>query len=184
MKRSTLSASAISLLTASMAIHAEASIIDFVYPTVNGELDKTMQVNCSLGGNTFSGNVLERAVRFDVSEMLSGSNSGSHDIVCAASLSNESYEIGFDSVKFEQGEYGSYAPSYNNSGFGSGVKTKLVLGSCYDPEELNFDGDCLNTYYGDKPYYLEGTLGPVDTQWHFDSYSSAVGVFLRDNPQN
>ncbi|WP_341665980.1 hypothetical protein [Vibrio sp.] len=182
MKLSTLSA--LTLFTFSVSIHANTTI-DFIYPKNNGVIDKTMQVYCSVGSDQFSGSQLEKAVRFNVLEILANSSFGSHHITCNANYLSNSYEIRLSAVKFNQGEYGSFAPNYDSSGFATGVKLTQQRSACYKPDEYLFDETCLNNFYGTKNYYLEGILGPTDTQLHFDhSYSSSVGVFLLDNPQN
>ncbi|MBU2898892.1 hypothetical protein [Vibrio hepatarius] len=175
---------ALPFLTISIVAHSGTSI-DFIYPTINGDLDKTMQVHCTVGNHQFSGNLLEKAVRFEVIEMLDSSYLGSHSINCNTIFLNQSYQIRFNVVKFNQGEYGSFAPNYNSSGFASGVKLTKSRSSCYKPDDFVFDEVCLSEFYGNNTYYLDGILGQLDTQWHFDdSYSSSVGVFLLDNPQD
>ena len=181
MKLSTLSALT---LFFSFATHANTSI-DFIYPKTNDVTDKTMQVHCFIGSEQFSGSQLEKAVRFNVLEILANSSFGSHHITCKADYLSNTYEIRFSAVKFNQGEYGSFAPNYDSSGFATGVKLTQQRSACYQPDDFSFDEACLTNFYGTKAYYLDGILGKTDTQWHFDdSYSSSVGVFLLENPQN
>lgn len=176
--------SVLSLLTASFSLSANTSI-DFVFPTTNGKLDKTISTRCSAGESQFSGETLERAIRFNVPKMLQTKNAGQYAVTCTTDYLGETYTFAIKAIKFHRSEYGSYAPSYDAEGFGTGVSLTKRQSDCYDRTNLVFNQECLNKFYGDKEYYLQGYIGESDTQWHFDNdYTSAIGVFIVDNPLN
>ncbi|NOI26714.1 hypothetical protein [Vibrio mediterranei] len=177
-----------SLLFSSLLLSQGAlagSVVDIIYPTIAGSLDKNIQATCFVDGDAFSGKILDKAIRFDVSNMLTGKNEGEREMTCKVDLTStgESYNISLNTVKFSQGEYGSYAPNYDSSNVATGILVKKRIQDCYIPSNLIFDENCLRDFYGDGKYYLNAIEGAMDTQWHFRDYSSAVGVMVVDNPK-
>ncbi|MPY22378.1 hypothetical protein FM037_08705 [Shewanella psychropiezotolerans] len=162
-----------------------ATELDFVYPSNGEDIDKSILVQCTVDESTlFSGEDLERAIRFNIPELLAGLGDGKHAISCDVTKQGRSevYSIDFTAIKFKRGEFGSQAPIYYNS-YGYGLDLNSRRSDCYLPSELIFDEECLAQYYGSGQYYLKGMSGPTDVQWHYHDYLTSVGIFIEANPK-
>lgn len=174
-----------------------ATELDFIYPSQEDEINKSMLVECAIDNNSlFTGDSLERIIRFNIVDLLEGESDGKHEIACEVSAqiadedySNNSlihdvnYTIEFDAIKFKLGEessFGSNAPIYHD-GYGYGIAPRYP--NSYLLGELVYDEECLTAYYGDDEFYLKALAGPMDVQWHYGPYATSVGVFIEPNPR-
>ena len=173
------------LATLIMSQTVSATELDFVYPSNGEDIDKSILVQCTVDERAlFSGEDLEKVIRFNIPELLEGLSDGKHNITCDVSIQGqgESYSIDFTAVKFKRGEFGSNAPVYYNSyGYGLGLNSRRS--DCYLQSEMVFDEECLAEYYGSGQYYLKGIGGPTDVQWHYHDYLTSVGIFIEANPK-
>jgi hypothetical protein len=173
---------AISTLALAMPTQANTTL-DVIFPSESGTTNKNLERLCSLAEQEHHGVILDKAIRFDIPTIMEAVNPGKYVMSCEVQFLGEQYLTQFSVIKFHRSEHGSYADSYDQSGFAFGIKPIKTRSSCYIPQDLTFDPNCLADFYGNNSYFLDSISGESNTQWHFDqSYSSAVGVFLLDNP--
>lgn len=100
--------------------------------------------------------------------------------------SHERYIAKFEAVKLKRGQPGNEAPEYDENGFGYGVKIALsqTRAGCYDSNTRQMNESCLDTFYGNGRYFLEGYAPTPDVVFNGNrEFSSNVGVFLKNNPR-
>lgn len=134
---------------------------------------------------TVQGQPNRNAMVVPLKGLLAGA-AGEYKIQCLAehARSGGEYKAEFSAVKFRQGEYGSYAPEYdeNNFAYAINIPLKQTIAGCYESRSAEFKDDCLKEYYGKKPYYVQSIPGEMDVQFRHQRYSSNVGVSLPPNP--
>ena len=176
---------AVGLCTA-MTGHAAASI-DFVNEENASMTYRSVRctaTNSAGQSNTIHGQQNSLVNIVSLKNLLSGSD-GKYDVLCTAqhAQSGENYTAELKAVKFAEGDLGSSAPEYddNRKAYGVNIAASGLLSTCYDQQNLVLKKECLDKYYGNKPYYLEQIKGIEDVEARYHAYGSNVGVFLKRN---
>lgn len=129
----------------------------------------------------------DKVAAVPLADLLAG-DPGSYAAECTIMLdgSHERYTAKFEAVKLKRGEPGNEAPEYDENGFGYGVKIALsqTRAGCYDSNTRQMNESCLDTFYGNGRYFLEGYSPAPDVAFNGNrEFSSNVGVFLKNNPR-
>ena len=168
--------------------HTAASI-DFVNEENTSMTYSTVRCTAqsSTGQNyTLYGQQNNLASIVSLKQLLIG-NDGNYKVYCTAqhAQSGKNYIAEFEAVKFTKGDTGSSAPAYdeNQKAYGINAAPSGLLSTCYDKDNFVFKQECLNKYYGNKPYYLEQIASLSDVRARYVTYATNTGVFLKINPK-
>lgn len=172
-----------------MSAHAAPSI-DFVDRDAPAPMYSSARcVATHLDGRAYRASTrqLENVAAVPLADLLAG-EPGKYTAECTVVLdgSHERYTAKFEAVKLKKGEPGSEAPEYDEEGFAYGVKIdpSLTRSSCYDRNTRQMNPACLDNFYGNGRYYLEGYSPTPDVTFKGNrEFNSNVGVFLKNNPR-
>jgi len=111
---------------------------------------------------------------------------GAYQVSCTAkdARTGESHRAEMEAVKFTRGDPGTSALSYQDGkGYGVAAAPSGRLDTCYLPNSLSYDENCLAQHYGNQDLYLKQVETQPNVQAHQRQYASGVGVFLEANPR-